>query len=242
MRRRSFTLIELLIVIAIIAILAAMLLPALNKARDKAKATGCMANMKQIAFALDGYMNDNATWYPRSLYSWGKPYNQVWHDMLNWLGYTGYRRQTKTPQETPEGLFVCPADPSPCKHALSWGGDDYQSFRSYGVNGLLSGNQTWYPMNGMSLKQTMNIRKSWNPSIYAVAADSAGTSNSASILAGYNQANSIFDLNAPPYHVATRHSKGANFLYADLHVKWIPAPYPTNLIDVRYGSPRNVPH
>jgi len=97
-------------------------------------------------------------------------------------------------------------------------------------------------MNGMSLKQTMNIRKSWNPSIYAVAADSAGTSNNASILAGYNQANSIFDLNAPPYHVATRHSNGANFLYADLHVKWIPAPYPPNLIDVRYGSIKNVPH
>lgn len=47
--KQCFTLIELLIVIAIIAILAAMLMPALSKARDKARTTQCVGNLRQIA-------------------------------------------------------------------------------------------------------------------------------------------------------------------------------------------------
>src|SRR5690348_14810561 len=63
-RKAGFTLVELLVVIGIIALLIGILLPALNRAREKARQAQCLSNVRQISMAFFMYTNENKGWFP----------------------------------------------------------------------------------------------------------------------------------------------------------------------------------
>lgn len=100
----AFTMIELLIVSAIIAILAALLSPALKTARDKARQIKCMSNLKQCFLAFQFYANDNNGWMiPNGgLRAWGGAYKEYSWDEIATSG--GYLPNTQNPS-----VMFCPS-------------------------------------------------------------------------------------------------------------------------------------
>ncbi|MCC7492399.1 MAG: prepilin-type N-terminal cleavage/methylation domain-containing protein [Fimbriimonadaceae bacterium] len=101
MKRRAFTLIELLVVIAIIAILAAILFPVFAKAREKARQSSCVSNLKQIGNAAMMYCQDYDERYV-SLSVWCDPTEYWWTDLLQ--PYAKNRQIYQCPSKTTGGI------------------------------------------------------------------------------------------------------------------------------------------
>ena len=155
---KRFTLIELLIVVAIIGILASLLAPALANARDRGKESVCKSNQRQIGMALLMYTDENSGKYPYSRTA--NPRHKSWDDLL--IPYDGRKQPTSSEIDYPvlfasdghkPGVYLCPSDTVqrthwtgtdlvPASYALTW-----RVFNSHGnltgwARGISGGDET----------------------------------------------------------------------------------------------------
>ena len=193
--RKSFTLIELLVVIAIIAILAAMLLPALSKAREKARAISCVSGMKQIGLAFVMYCQDNNAITPIGYVPAANTGEQVsWQYKLPiYIGPQSTFWKVKGTYSVPDGVWHCP---SATGYTTNWQ-YDYT-----------------YNANFSNYSKAISVEN-----LKAVHENNQGPSVTLAFTECKPNGSCLYNSNTPSGNaVDYRHNNGINIVWADGHV------------------------
>ena len=160
--RRAFTLIELLVVIGIIALLMAILLPVLSRAREQARQVVCASNMRQICMAMHSYAGANSGYLPIPG-SGGEtmPYLGLQMAALNLLDYSdgALLPFIASGPSARQGIFICPSDAPPRLGGNDAGLVDYthgERNYSYSLNWRLQNPKATHQYRGVKLSQVVH--------------------------------------------------------------------------------------
>ena len=220
--KKSFTLIELLVVIAIIAILAAILMPALQQARERALAIQCTSNLKNVGTLARMYTDANRSLWPASpIENFSQTY--PWNVALARANIAAGPTTRADMNKTPNPAFRCPSFEH---HPEVWLAETYGCDRA-NYSPTNSGNPFWpfYDIDNESLSYNSSVPTSATvsniaPSSRAWVMD-AGTKNNGKIVATcaiWGNASKGSALNANYGIVAAMHSNKVNILSVSGHV------------------------